>query len=154
MAQFAPKTVHWDAAGMLEGLDRAALATSSKALEELEPFFWFDLCAEHDAINLHHHLQRSGVTFSADFWRFEDAWYRDEMNHFRGFDRLYRRFYPHRVADMAPRLERREPQFGPLEPFLEDELRLLVLFAYDELATSQAYYRDLVLYESFGEPVL
>ncbi|MEZ6195685.1 MAG: hypothetical protein R3F20_08135 [Planctomycetota bacterium] len=151
---FAPRTGDWCARDLLEGLERADVALDDAEVAELEPFFWFDICAEYDARNLHRHLAAGGVDFSPEFRAFEEAWYRDEMNHYRGFLELYCRLYGADADEVAARVAAREPEFEPIDRFLDDEFRLAALFAYDELATTRAYFVDFELYRRMTDPRL
>ncbi|MEL6905763.1 MAG: hypothetical protein AAFP22_10175, partial [Planctomycetota bacterium] len=49
-------------------------------------------------------------------------------------------------------LQRRAPDFGPLASVFEDEFRLLLLGAYDELCTVRGYRGNLDLYDRLGVP--
>jgi hypothetical protein len=149
---FAPKCGDWEAGDFFLGLSREDVALDDAELEKHREFFWIDLCAEYDALHLHRHLRDRGDDYSPEFLAFEEAWYRDEMNHYRGFRALYALLYGEDEASLEARVARREPDFGPLQSFFGDEFRLAALFAYDELATTRAYHVDYALYRRLGHP--
>ncbi|HGY92118.1 MAG TPA: hypothetical protein ENK43_13190 [Planctomycetes bacterium] len=148
------RSAQWDAGAMMESLRPGDLSVDSARLSKLESFFWFDLCAEYDSQVLHAKLVEIGADWSQGFHEFERLWYRDEMNHYRGFRELYRGLFGVSDRQIDDRLARRTQTFQGLEGFLETELKALVLFSYDELATTLAYSRDRALYRELGSPRL
>ena len=153
-SDFVPKQGKWDAAAFFDDLTRADVAFSDERIEELRDYFWFDLCAEYDAAHLHDYLAAHENRFSPEFRRYEQVWWRDEMNHANGFRRLYSMLYGESDVAMDARLADRRPDFSVLEAdgFFDDEFRLTLLFAYDELATTRAYHLDFELYREMGHP--
>ncbi len=138
----------------MDSLGREDLDVDPMRLSDLESFFWFDLCAEYDSQVLHAKLVEIGAGWSTEFHDFERLWYRDEMNHYRGFRQVYRGLFGASEEQIDDRLTERTQSFQGLEAFLESELRALVLFSYDELATTLAYSRDRALYRELGSPRL
>ncbi|MCB9831295.1 MAG: hypothetical protein H6807_02385 [Planctomycetes bacterium] len=147
-----PRQSHWNARDLFSHLRSEDIALGAAERENLRSFFWFDLCAEWDAQHLHRLLQDRRPVFSDDFLAFEEAWYEDEINHAEGFLRLYSLLYDESETDIRVRLANREPDFGPIASFLDDEFDLALLFAYDELATMRAYRIDMLLYARFRLP--
>ncbi len=152
--RWSPRAQDWDAAAYLCGLSRADLCLGGEDLSKLEEFLWFDLCAEYDSRHLHALLQQLPISFTDDFRCFERLWFRDEVNHERGFRQLYQLIFPTDDAVLDARLAERVPDFSPFVEFIEDELSLCVVFAYDELATCHAYRGDLPLYRRIHSGVL
>ena len=153
-AAFRPRVGDWDARKLIRGIQRGDLALTEAELDGLRDYFWFDLCAEYDSTHLHRHVHARGDALSPEFVAMEDAWYRDELNHTRGFLALYSILYDESEEEVESRLAERVPDFGPLSSFFGDEFRLCLLFAYDELATTRAYHLDIELYGRFGHPAL
>ncbi len=148
------RSVEWDAEDWVGVVRPSDLEVDTPRLAELESFFWFDLCAEYDSQVLHAKLVEIGGDWSDEFHDFERLWYRDEMNHYRGFRRVYGGLYGVSEEQIDARLSGRTQSFSGLEGFLESELRALVLFSYDELATTLAYSKDRTLYRELGDPRL
>ncbi len=151
-SEFRPKAGRWDAAAFLSDLTAADVALSPDKISSLREFFWFDLCAEYDALSLHRHLLAGPDVYGAEFWEFATVWLADELNHYRGFRVLYKLLYGESDESIDARLAERKPHFEPLATFFGDEFRLCCLFAYDELATTRAYHLDFELYRSLGHP--
>ena len=149
-----PRSQTWVATAVLDELSRDDLELGGEDLGKLESFLWFDLCAEHDSRHLHALLQQLPLSFTCDFSAFERLWFRDEVNHEMGFRKLYQLIYEVDDSTLDARLAERVPDFSPFEEFIQDELSLCVVFAYDELATCHAYRGDLPLYRRLNERVL
>jgi hypothetical protein len=149
-----PRAQEWDAGEYLSELSRSDLQFANENLSELEDFLWFDLCAEHDSRHLHAYLQGLPIPYTDDFRAFERLWFRDEVNHEKGFRRLYQLVSSTDDSDLDARLAKRVPDFTPFQDFVQDELSLCVVFAYDELATCHAYRGDLPLYRRLNSEVL
>ncbi|OGT36654.1 MAG: hypothetical protein A3F11_11570 [Gammaproteobacteria bacterium RIFCSPHIGHO2_12_FULL_37_14] len=116
---------------------------------ELKEFFWYDLCAEYDAIHLYRELHASRSHYSEDFLNFLEMWYADEQNHAAGFYELYKLLYDVNDEFIKQELQARTADFSEMREFLEDEFKLCVLFAYDEFASVMTYKKDL-FYHEFG----
>jgi hypothetical protein len=112
----------------------------------LQPVLWDDVVSEYDARFFSAHLRTLDWPLSERFWEVEAEWARDEERHFTQFARVTERLFP---FDRAV-LEKRCPDFGPLEELFGDEFAILCLGAYDELVTVQAYRKNLVYYDSLG----
>ena len=149
-----PRSQVWDAAAELDGLTRDDLNLKGEDLTELEQFLWFDLCAEFDSCHLHNALRDLSLDLSEEFFRFERLWFRDERNHENGFRRLYQLIFDEDDSAIDERLSLRKPNFSPFKEFMADELTLLVLFAYDELATCHGYKEDFPRYRRLNNQVL
>ena len=122
--------------------------------EELKPAFWSFLCSEYDSIHLFSEIQRRRARFTPDFLAFARSWRADEENHAEGFAKIYSRFFCVSKSRIDEDLKSRAVDFVRVEEFLVDEFRLCVVLAYDEIATTHAYHRDIPMYASFGPKAL
>jgi len=154
MVAMTLKSANWEAQKLLSRIDSSHFNATAERLQELESFFWFDLCAEYDAHHLHQRILNAGQPWTLEFKQFERLWYRDEINHFQGFRELYHKLFGESRESIDERLASRSADFSAVECFLADELALTVLFAYDELATTGAYHNDIALYRELNHPVL
>jgi hypothetical protein len=141
----------WNSRQLLREATDNECALNRAAIEPFREFFWADLCAEYDAVNLFSFVQSRKRQYSPRFLRFVDYWYLDERNHAEGFFELNSKLFGRDEDELLDHLRSREPQFQAFEAFLADEFKALVLFAYDEFATIRTYQRD-TFYERFGHP--
>jgi len=125
-----------------------ALAASDRAA--LGKILLEDVVSEYDARFLSRHVHGLPLTYSPPFLAAERRWRADEERHFRFTAAVYDE---HWGLDSA-RVGDRSPDFGPLAPLFTDELAMLVLFAYDELATVRAYRANLSWYAKLGPAYL
>jgi hypothetical protein len=121
---------------------------NEKSLAEI---LWHEICSEYDARRFAQHIHESGMVLSREFLRFEKAWLRDENAHYIGFRNLYSIMYSKPAAELAKSVRGRKSGFSELVPFIEDEFRVCVLLAYDEMVTARAYAADFAIYDSLGD---
>jgi hypothetical protein len=152
-SNFSPKFKHWLYQDILTGLTKKGLHITNN-LHELKRIIWHDLCAEYDSQNLYQYLQKSGLKFTDDFQLFLKYWQSDEWNHFQGFYHIYSLLSDQSSAEIEHQLNNRKVDFSPISKFLEDEFKICLLFAYDEIATTKSYSMDFDLYKSLGSPQL
>ena len=126
----------------LDAAEREALA---------EPL-WADVFSEYDARLLAAHLGRLGLPFTEAFRSCVHHWAADEELHHRGFLHAYAALTGRPTRALEAELEGRGAtvDFGPLEPLFEDELSITCLFAYDELATVDAYLAGRAAHARLG----
>lgn len=127
-----------------------ARALSPEDHARLEPVLREDVLSEYDARFLSAHLAALELDLSPEFQAAERLWAADEERHHRVTLEV---FEEHWGLDPEA-LTGRRPDFAPLADLFEDELTLLVLFAYDELATVRAYRANLPLYAKLGPAYL
>ncbi len=125
--------------------------TAEEALS-VEPRLWMDLVAEYDARLLQAELLRRGTHYSVEFHAFLDAWALDEEKHAEGLMKLYSLVCREPLDSVQERLALRCGDFEGLEPILDDEFQLAVLFAYDEAMSTRGYSDDIPFYGSLGPP--
>jgi len=143
----------WSALRLLQSVDKCTVRINAEKMGWLREFLWYDLCAELDAKNLYGALTQRRGKYSPEFWRFADAWYEDEMNHARGFARVMNLVFGVSDDAIMVEAESRPHDFGELEEFLDCELPLCVVFAYDEYASVMTYSKDK-FYGSLGSAAL
>lgn len=142
----------WNALKLFENIRPEAIQLTGPQKQEFQDFLWKDLCAEFDSLNLYRAIQARRETYSSDFLEFIEMWFRDETNHAQGFARIYELIYGQSTDASVRKLEARPADFSQLEEFLVDEFKLCLLLAYDELATTHTYRKDLAFYRDFGPP--
>ncbi|MCP3917577.1 MAG: hypothetical protein GY711_18690 [bacterium] len=112
----------------------------------LRPILIEDVASEYDARFLTDYLYSLDLEYTAAFRTVEAAWAVDEERHYRKFRDVVCAGWGDDCAWLADR----EPDFRPLEHLFEDEFSILVLCAYDELATVRAYRANLEQYDRLG----
>ena len=142
-----PKPRPWSVGEVLA--DLAELACPPALQERARITLWDDVTSEYDARLLSRHLGRLDLDLSPAFRAAERLWARDEASHSEGFLALYEALFDP-GSRRARQLEARRADFRPLSHLFEDEFSILVLLAYDELATVRAFTANLPLYDGLG----
>lgn len=153
MLLYESKSRPWDALATLAALTPEDITLTPEARADAEPSIWHDLSSEYDAENLCLELERrrdAGAVYSPEFWSFEHVWRRDEYQHYVSFQRLYALIYGESEASIAKRLHARAADFSHFGEFLDDEFKLCLMLAYDELCTTRAYAEDIPFYQGMG----
>ncbi len=140
----------WDVHELFGKIEPSAIALSAQRKAQIRQFLWMDLCAEYDAINLYREIHRNPSQYSDPFLSFIERWNADEANHARGFAMIYGLCYACRGTYLPPLLAARPVSFLHLREYLVDEFKLCLLLAYDELATTLTYRKDVDFYNEFG----
>lgn len=148
--QFQPKSISWSSADLIGQFQKNDIVLDSKTIAEMKEGLWNDLCSEYDAENFCNYLKGSGVKLSNDFKSFEYVWRRDEFNHYLGFKQIYSLLYDVTEDDIVKEMKRRPVNFEPIKPMLQDEFKICLLIAYDEIATTKNYASEYEFYTSFG----
>jgi hypothetical protein len=151
---WTPKRERWDALELLGDLTPEMIHISDIDREALEPYLWADVASEYDSRHLSEEIARRSDRWTTEFLLFWEAWLADEYNHFRGFQRLYSLIYGESEESIERRLALRTPDFSRIGAFIEDEFKLCLVIAYDEIATTRAYAADAEFYTSLGPPAL
>lgn len=142
----------WDSKEMLKGLTRSAVSLPEEQLAEREGFFWNAMATEYDARNFNRHLSANARNLSPEFLAFKRAWSGDEWNHYVGFRYIYSMLYGRPEGEIAGLVEVALGDFDLIAEFLDDEFKLCLLLAYDEIATSKSYFSEFPLYRALGNP--
>lgn len=145
-----PKPRPWKADEVLRGLEQLEAPADPELRERARRSLWDDVTSEYDARFLSAYVRRLPLELSPRFRAAERAWASEERAHFEGFLRIYAQLFG---AERAAQLELRTPDFAPLAHLFEDEITLLVLCAYDELATVRGFSANLALYDELGAPI-
>jgi hypothetical protein len=152
-APYAARQKQWDPIRLLTGVTYESTAEARQrcqsAIKEYEPVIWNDLTAEYDSLAFIDML-RGNTTYSLDFQAFMEPWARDEHNHYVATRSIYSALYGESITSITARVESRTADFTSIETFIRDELKLLLLLAYDEIVTAYAYHRDLPFYKTVG----
>jgi hypothetical protein len=138
----------WHSATVLEGLTKADIRLSSEEVANRKEFLWNAMLTEYDAINLSSYLMTTGMEFSPEFLSFKRAWSRDEWNHYVGFRQIYSTLYGEPEGKIAERLEIDSGDFEPIAKFLDEEFKVCLVLAYDEIATFKSYLAEFPFYEA------
>lgn len=147
-----PRTARWNSLELFSGLTAEDLTAPASLREHTEHELWMNLRAEYDARHLSAFLRSSQISFTPEFWVFEEAWRNDEHNHYLGLRWLYSGLYSMSVEAVDQRLAAQKPDFSQVEHLIADEFTLCVTLAYDEFASARGYAQDFELYEQFGPP--
>jgi hypothetical protein len=156
---FSIKSDPWESRAVLTGVTCDSITFIPEFVDALESAFWIELATEYDAEHFCEHLlvleKQGHLRRSSDFLAFEKAWRRDELNHTYGFARIYSLLYGIPEDELFARLRLRRPNFDALASLFVDEFTICVVIAYDEIATTRSYQRDLVhRYPVFNNPAL
>ena len=148
---YRPRRRNWKPADVFRGVHRGSVTgVSQKTLDEFEPILWNDLTSEYDSHLLNRRVLDNPAKFSDEFVSFLEPWLADETNHYLGQRQIYSIFFGESVESIEARTKARVSDFSGIEPFLEDEFKLCLLLAYDEIVSTYAYHRDIPFYASLG----
>jgi hypothetical protein len=139
----------WNAVNSLDSLE-GRISIPPEDCERFEAEIWNDLCSEFDSVHFYQFAMQPRFQWSGDFNRLLKAWLEDEERHAAGFTRLYSLCFGIGEATLQSDLESRPSNFEALEWFFEDEFRLCLLLAYDELVTTISYHADIPFYRLIG----
>jgi hypothetical protein len=144
----------WDSADLLGDVQLPDLLKANR-MEHVEELFLFDMNTEYDAMNLYTYLrarEAEGHKFTDDFWAFVKAWREDEWNHYVGYRQLYALCTGRSEQDLHEQVVARPADFRPVETFLDDEFKICLVIAYDEMFTIWSCKQDFELFDAFGKP--
>lgn len=148
--QFQPKSIPWSSYELIGQIQKDEIYLDPTIIAEVKDGLWNDLCSEYDAENFCNYLKNANIKLSNDFKAFEHVWRRDEFNHYLGFRRIYSLLYDIPEDYLIKEVERRPVNFEPIQFMLEDEFKICLLIAYDEIATTKNYASEYEFYNSFG----
>lgn len=146
------RQIPWCAVTLCASWGADALHPCPATSQLLHDSLWHSLATEYDARHLSAFLRQEALPLSPAFWALERAWADDERNHCQALTWLYSRLYGDAESTIAARLSARQPDFSLLAPLLRDEFCLCVVLAFDELASTRAYARDVAIYTRLGTP--
>lgn len=150
ISQFVPKSQPWNSDDLIGHIQKSSIKCPVPAINQLQQTFWDNLCSEYDAENFCLFLEKYNVQLSPEFKAFEFVWRRDEYNHYLGFRHIYSILYGKSFEAIETELKQRYVDFNPIKSMLEDEFKICLLLAYDEIATTKSYAEDYGFYSSFG----
>jgi hypothetical protein len=140
------RMARWHSATVLQGLTKEDVCLSGEEVANRKEFLWNAMLTEYDAKNLARYLTTRGIEFSPEFLSFKRAWSRDEWNHYLGFRRIYSTLYGESEEEIAEKLEMDSGDFEPIAEFLDDEFKVCLVLAYDEVATFKSYLAEFPFY--------
>lgn len=146
------RQIRWTASAVCASWDATSFAAPPATRAALHDSLWHSLTTEYDARHLSAYLRQQAIPLSPAFWAMERAWAEDEQNHCLALSWLYSRLYGVAEPLITDHLRTRQPDFSLLSPLLRDEFRLCVVLAFDELASTRAYARDVATYAQLGAP--
>lgn len=143
----------WTPAALFQSVSRTAFASpGEKERRRRYENLWPGACTESDAAALGAEIHRRGILVTEDARRFIELWGRDELRHADGFILLLEILCGLRPEDVRAELASRTHDFSLITPHVVDELSLLAVIAFDELATCRGYSREHRFYEELGHP--
>lgn len=142
------RVTHWDSIKALDGVERSNIFLPKSEKIRRKDFLWNAMLTEYDAANLDKYLKTQFNAFSDEFLAFENAWRLDEWNHYLGFRRIYSVLYDEPEEEIVERLERNTGDFDPIAEFLDDEFKVILVLAYDEIATFKSYLAEFSFYKT------
>jgi hypothetical protein len=143
----------WNSAKVLQGLTKEDICLSGEELSNRKEFLWNAMLTEYDAKNLGRYLTTRDIEFSPTFLSFKRAWSRDEWNHYLGFRQLYSVLYDEPEDKIATQLEMDSGDFESIAKFLDDEFKVCLVLAYDEIATFKSYLAEFPFYTALDRRV-
>jgi hypothetical protein len=150
ISEFVPKSRPWNSVSLIGHIDKNLVILPAEIIKQVQQTFWENLCSEYDAENFCVFLEKACIPLSPEFKAFEYVWRRDELNHFLGFKYIYSIFYEMSFEAIDTELKNRPVDFNPLQSMLEDEFKICLLLAYDEISTTKSYASDYNFYASIG----
>lgn len=150
ITQYVPKSRPWSSNKLIGHIEKTSIKLPRETIIQTQKTFWDNLCSEYDAENFCLFLETSRLHLSREFKAFEFVWRRDEYNHYLGFKHIYSIFYEESFEAIDTNLRNRPFDFSPIKSMLEDEFKICLLLAYDEIATTKSYAADYDFYTSLG----
>lgn len=116
--------------------------------EEYKAVLWRSICSEYDSINFFNKIKsQKNIPYSSDFKIFLEKWLKDEEMHTEGFKKIYNLTYGDTYQEIEGQLRERTADFTHIEEFLDDEFKICLLLAYDEIVTAHVYERSMSFYQ-------
>ena len=144
---FVPRYHEWSSETILSGSKIATSAEALKLRAARRSYFFHDMSSEYDSKHLAKYLAESNISLSDEFWNMCEVWLRDEQNHYVGLRRINNLLYGESIEDIDSRVTSRQPDFKPIQHLIDDEFRILVSIAFDEITSARAYAYDRGAYD-------
>ncbi len=136
---FVPRVVKWSSVDLLKEINSQHVTATPELRNRIKHDLWGDMCAENDAENLWKHLTSLDIDFTSSFKAVLKDWREDERNHYIGLRQICSSVYHIAEEIIEKEMHERQPDFTHLQPFLEDEFKICVVLAYDELVSARGY---------------
>jgi hypothetical protein len=150
----SPIRRHWSPSSLFKALQPTMFSAPPSEIEARKVKLWKDLYTEYDARHFELEVIRRDILETADAKAFFSAWAADERRHTTGFVSLMQLVCSCDPQDLWDRLDERSHDFNAIGPYLIDEFTLLVLLAFDEMATCHAYAEGRDFYAALGQDLL
>jgi hypothetical protein len=152
LADFIPKVHRWDPQSFLSRFSSPLVTLTRNIVAERASHFWISALTEYHAEHLYRKLEQSRISFSPEFLAFERVWRHDEYQHYLGFRSIYSLVSDKPIEEIAATIEATPADFSSINHFLDDEFKICLVLAYDEIATTKYYADELPAYAKFGDP--
>jgi len=129
------------------------LKAPEKNFDTIRAILYHDMVSEYDARLFSQFIYSLNIPLSPEFRPVEEAWRKDEENHFNGFRIINHVIFGLTDKDLEEKVYTRKANFEPLKHLLTDEFSILLISAYDELCTVRGYSADIPIYDGFGTQV-
>jgi hypothetical protein len=150
---FKLRTARWNSAKVLRGLTKDDVCLSREEVANRKEFLWNAMLTEYDARNLARYLTTRAIRSSPEFLLFKRAWSHDEWNHYLGFRQVYSMLYDEPEDKITEQLEMDSGNFELIAEFLDDEFKVCLVLAYDEIATFKSYLAEFPFYKALDMKV-
>jgi len=128
----------------------SSLQKPEKDYNRIKAILYHDMISEYDARLFSSYIYSLDVPFSPEFSHVEALWSKDEDNHFQGFKMVNQAVFGLTDQDLKE-VYTRKANFDPISHLLTDEFSILLVSAYDELATVRGYSADIPIYDEFDQ---
>ena len=135
---------------LLEGITHSDISLSPEEKYCNEEMFWHSTCTEYDSKRFYKKIKLSKLKISHPLELFLNKWLQDEISHANGFIKIYSTIYNQDEVFVREKLDSRLSDFSMIDDFFEDEFKLCLLLAYDEIVTTHVYHRSIPFYENIG----
>lgn len=133
---------------LLSQLTPQSIQLSDEKRTEYKSILWRSICSEYDSINFYNQLIKLDLNYSSPFVSFLDRWLKDESMHTAGFKKIFQVVYETDEDEMDYELAETKCDFSAISEFLNDELSICLLLAFDEIVTTHVYERSVPFYSS------
>jgi hypothetical protein len=112
--------------------------------------FFDSIITEYDARRLYWYIEGRNPEHTRRLAEVLKPWLKDEIDHAYGFALIYSSYTGYPLDEIALEVETRKSEFSLIDPILQDQLRLLIMLAYDEIITTHVYHRSIKKYDNFN----
>lgn len=147
---YAPRYHEWSSEEILKDSVLHETSEAHKLRAARRSYFFHDMTSEYDSVHLQKYMVENKINLSDEFWNMCKFWLRDENNHYIGLRRINNLLYGESIESIDERVMSRIPNFEPIKHLIDDEFKILVSIAFDEITSARAYAYDRKNYEKLG----